>query len=368
VCITGSNGKTTVTSLLGEMARDAGVDVVVAGNIGLPVLDAYLERKALGRDAELYVLELSSFQLERSQNLHARAATILNVTADHMDRYRDLEDYRAAKLKIYDGAQTVVVNAADALTYSAKLPSGVKLIEVDCRPRAVMASKSALESTVFSLVEDQQALWLAKDNELFFPVSRLGLRGRHNQFNALVAYALGSEAGLDPLSMQATLARFSGLAHRCEWLGEYRGVNYINDSKATNEGASIAAIEGLCDAADTEKRLVLIAGGDAKGASFDLLPTVVANHVKHLVLLGQSKLELEALLSEHVECTVVDTMAEAVDRASSLASAGDTVLLSPACASLDMFDNFEHRGRVFSEAVRHLGLESGMAGGENATC
>jgi UDP-N-acetylmuramoylalanine--D-glutamate ligase len=369
VCITGSNGKTTVTSLLGEMARDAGVDVVVAGNIGLPVLDAYLERKALGCDAQLYVLELSSFQLERSQNLHARAATVLNVTADHMDRYRDLEDYRAAKLKIYEGAQSCVVHTADALTRCEALPSDVKLIEVDCRQGgAGFESPYAVETTVFSLIEQHQEVYLAKNNEPFFVLSRLGIKGRHNQFNALVAYALGCEAGLDASSMCETLARFSGLPHRCEWLGEYGGVHYINDSKATNEGACIAAIEGLSDPSLAEKHLLLIAGGDAKGASFELLPEAVAAHVKQVILLGQSKIELNALLSPHVECTEVETLADAVEKAQSLALAGDTVLLSPACASLDMFDNFEHRGRVFTEAVRALVHESGIAGGANASC
>ena len=336
VAITGSNAKSTVTTLVGEMAAAAGRKVAVGGNLGTPALDL------LADDVELYVIELSSFQLETTDVLNAEVATCLNVSEDHMDRYADLQAYHLAKHRIFRGARQVVVNRDDALSrplVADQLPCWTfGLGKPDFRG--------------FGLVEENGEKWLAFQFEPLMPARELKIRGAHNQANALAALALGHAVGLQFAPMLDTLKTFAGLPHRCQWVRERRGVNYYDDSKATNVGAALAAIEGL--GADIDGQLVLIAGGDGKGADFSSLRGPVAQHCRAVVLLGRDAGLIADALGDAVPQVRVASLDEAVQRCAELAEPGDAVLLSPACASLDMFKNFEERGRLFAAAVEAL--------------
>jgi UDP-N-acetylmuramoylalanine--D-glutamate ligase len=336
VAITGSNAKSTVTTLVGEMVVAAGKRVAVGGNLGTPALDL------LADDVELYVLELSSFQLETTDQLNAEVATCLNISEDHMDRYSGLPAYHLAKHRIFRGARQVVINRDDAL--SRPLIAD----QVTCWEFGL--GKPDLKR--FGLLEENGEKSLAFRFETLLPVSELKIRGAHNQSNALAALALGQAVGLPMETMLATLRQFTGLPHRCQWVGERAGVNYYDDSKATNVGAALAAIEGL--GADIAGKLVLIAGGDGKGADFSALKTPVARFCRAVVLLGRDAELLAEALGDAAPLVRVKTLEEAVQRCSELAEAGDAVLLSPACASLDMFKNFEERGRLFAQAVGGL--------------
>ena len=336
VAITGSNAKSTVTTLVGEMAAAAGRKVAVGGNLGTPALDL------LADDVELYVIELSSFQLETTDVLNAEVATCLNVSEDHMDRYADLQAYHLAKHRIFRGARQVVVNRDDALSrplVADQLPCWTfGLGKPDFRG--------------FGLVEENGEKWLAFQFEPLMPARELKIRGAHNQANALAALALGHAVGLPFAPMLDTLKTFAGLPHRCQWVRERREVNYYDDSKATNVGAALAAIEGL--GADIDGQLVLIAGGDGKGADFSSLRGPVAQHCRAVVLLGRDAGLIADALGDAVPQVRVASLDEAVQRCAELAEPGDAVLLSPACASLDMFKNFEERGRLFAAAVEAL--------------
>ena len=336
VAITGSNAKSTVTTLVGEMAAAAGRKVAVGGNLGTPALDL------LADDVELYVIELSSFQLETTDVLNAEVATCLNVSEDHMDRYADLPAYHLAKHRIFRGARQVVVNRDDALSrplVADQLPCWTfGLGKPDFRG--------------FGLVEENGEKWLAFQFEPLMPARELKIRGAHNQANALAALALGHAVGLPFAPMLDTLKTFAGLPHRCQWVRERREVNYYDDSKATNVGAALAAIEGL--GADIDGQLVLIAGGDGKGADFSSLRGPVAQHCRAVVLLGRDAGLIADALGDAVPQVRVASLDEAVQRCAELAEPGDAVLLSPACASLDMFKNFEERGRLFAAAVEAL--------------
>ena len=336
VAITGSNAKSTVTTLVGEMARAAGKRVAVGGNLGIPALDL------LADDVELYVIELSSFQLETTAQLNAEVATCLNVSEDHMDRYADLQAYHQAKHRIFRGARQLVINRDDPLSrplVADQLPCWTfGLGKPDFRG--------------FGLTEESGEKWLAFQFEKLMPARELKIRGAHNQANALAALALGHAVGLPFDAMLATLKTFAGLSHRCQWVRERRGVHYYDDSKATNVGAALAAIEGL--GADIAGKLVLIAGGDGKGADFSSLREPVARHCRAVVLLGRDADLIAEALGEAVRQVRVATLDEAVQRCAELAEPGDAVLLSPACASLDMFRNFEERGRLFAAAVEAL--------------
>ncbi|WP_296256558.1 MULTISPECIES: UDP-N-acetylmuramoyl-L-alanine--D-glutamate ligase [unclassified Pseudomonas] len=336
VAISGSNAKSTVTTLVGEMAAAAGKRVAVGGNLGTPALDL------LSDDVELYVMELSSFQLETTDQLDAEVATVLNVSEDHMDRYSGLPAYHLAKHRIFRGARQVVVNRQDALSRPL-IGEGVPCWTFGLnRP----------DINGFGLREEQGEKYLAFQFDNLMPVSALKIRGAHNHANALAALALGHAAGLPFEPMLAALRSFAGLVHRCQWVRELAGVSYYDDSKATNVGAALAAIEGL--GADISGKLVLIAGGDGKGADFDALKSSVATHCRAVVLLGRDAELLAATFGDSVPLTRVKTLEEAVQRAAELAQEGDAVLLSPACASLDMFKNFEERGRLFAQAVGSL--------------
>lgn len=336
VAITGSNAKSTVTTLVGEMAAAAGKRVAVGGNLGTPALDL------LADDVELYVLELSSFQLETCERLNAEVATCLNVSEDHMDRYDGMADYHLAKHRIFRGARQVVVNRADALSHP---------LIADTVPCWTFGTNKP-DFKAFGLVEEGGEKCLAFQFEALMPVRELKIRGAHNQSNALAALALGHAVGLPFEPMLQTLRRFAGLVHRCQWVGERAGVSFYDDSKATNVGAALAAIEGL--GADIDGKLVLIAGGDGKGADFSALREPVAKFCRAVVLLGRDAELVGAALSDQTPKVRVQTLDEAVRKAAELAKAGDAVLLSPACASLDMFRNFEERGRLFAKAVEEI--------------
>ncbi|UMX90312.1 UDP-N-acetylmuramoyl-L-alanine--D-glutamate ligase [Klebsiella pneumoniae] len=320
----GSNGKSTVTTLVGEMAKAAGVNVGVGGNIGLPAL------MLLDTDRELYVLELSSFQLETTSSLQAVAATILNVTEDHMDRYPlGLQQYRAAKLRIYENAKTCVVNADDALT----MP--VRGADERCISFGVDVGD-------YHLNRQQGETWLRVKGEKVLNVKEMPLTGQHNYSNALAALALADAAGLPRASSLKALTTFTGLAHRFQLVLDHNGVRWINDSKATNVGSTEAALNGL----QLDGTLYLLLGGDGKSADFTPLKRYLGGDRIRLYCFGRDGAELAELRPEVAVQT--ETMEQAMRQIAPLVKAGDMVLLSPACASLDQFKNFEQRGEMFA--------------------
>jgi UDP-N-acetylmuramoylalanine--D-glutamate ligase len=336
IAISGSNAKSTVTTLVGEMAAAAGKRVAVGGNLGTPALDL------LDDAVELYVMELSSFQLETTTQLGAEVATVLNISEDHMDRYSGLPAYHLAKHRIFQGARQVVVNRQDALS---------RPLMTEGQPCWTFGLNKP-DFHGFGLREENGEKYLAFQFDNLMPVSELKMRGAHNQANALAALALGHAVGLPMDAMLSSLRSFTGLEHRCQWLREREGVSYYNDSKATNVGAALAAIEGL--GADIPGKLVLIAGGDGKGADFSGLRAPVTAHCRAVVLLGRDAERLAQTLGDAVPLIRVTSLEEAVQRSAEVAQSGDAVLLSPACASLDMFKNYEERGRLFAQAVEGL--------------
>jgi UDP-N-acetylmuramoylalanine--D-glutamate ligase len=334
VGITGSNAKSTVTELVGQMARDAQRNVGVGGNLGTPAL------ALLAPERELYVLELSSFQLERAQRLGLAVAAVLNVSADHLDRHGTMPEYRAAKHRIFNGCSKAVVNPDDALTVPV-LSAAVDVVTWRMGPP---------QAGGFGLRHIDGVEFLCHGEQALIPVAELRLAGRHNVANALAALALGHAAGLPLASMTATLKSFRGLPHRCELVAEIDGVRYVDDSKGTNVGATEAALRGL----GGENDVLLIAGGQGKGADFTQLQDAVAQHCKLLLLLGEDAPLLARALSPSVPVLMVSSMAEAVSAAAARASRGDVVLLSPACASFDMFSGYVERGNTFAARVKDL--------------
>ncbi|MCZ7833498.1 MULTISPECIES: UDP-N-acetylmuramoyl-L-alanine--D-glutamate ligase [Atlantibacter] len=331
VAITGSNGKSTVTTLVGEMAKAAGVSVGVGGNIGLPAL------MLLDAEKELYVLELSSFQLETTYSLRAKAATVLNVTEDHMDRYPfGLQQYRAAKLKIYENAEVCVVNADDALTMPVR----------GADERCV---SFGIDVGDYHLNHQQGDTWLRVKGEKILNAKEMKIVGRHNYTNALAALALADAVGLPRSSSLKALTTFTGLAHRFQLAYDHNGVRWINDSKATNVGSTEAALNGL----HIDGTLHLLLGGDGKSADFSPLNRYLQGDHIHLYCFGRDGAELAALRPDVAEQTA--TMEEAMRIIASKVQPGDMVLLSPACASLDQFKNFEQRGDVFTRLAKELG-------------
>lgn len=326
--ITGSNGKSTVTTLVGTMAAKAGIHCVVGGNIGVPVLDL------LDRDYDLYVLELSSFQLETTHSLKCISATCLNISEDHMDRYSDLSAYRQAKLNLYRQTKLAVVNRDDPLTYP----------------------NEPMNQTSFGLSLPKGDEWginhgmLVHGSTEYVAIEDILLVGSHNQANLLVAMALADSAGIEKAVMVDVAKEFSGLAHRCELVAKRRGVSFVNDSKATNVGATLAALNGL---SGHQGEIILIAGGDGKGADFSPLTTAFKG-VSQLITLGKDGDRIAALFEG---ASKVETMADAVAQAAALGKEGDIVLLSPACASLDMYSNFMARGDDFRAQV--VALDAG---------
>jgi UDP-N-acetylmuramoylalanine--D-glutamate ligase len=329
--ITGSNAKSTVTELLGRMARDAGLDAGVGGNLGTPALDLL----APGR--ELYVLELSSFQLERAGTLGLSVAAVLNISADHLDRHGSMPAYHQAKHRIFRGCQAAVVNRDDPLT--------VPLVPREVEVVGWRMGEPEPGDYGLRIVDGRE--FLCRGFEALLSVDELSLPGRHNVANALAALALGNCAGLSVQVMTGTLKTFPGLPHRCEPIGDVDGVRYVNDSKGTNVGATEAALQGL----GGERDIVLIAGGQGKGADFNVLREAVARHCRRVVLIGEDAMKLEQALRGAVDTVRASSMADAVNKAAAAARPGDTVLLSPACASFDMFSGYEERGEAFCAAV-----------------
>ncbi|MCM8855161.1 MAG: UDP-N-acetylmuramoyl-L-alanine--D-glutamate ligase [Candidatus Thiodiazotropha sp.] len=337
VAITGSNGKSTVTTLLGEMARMAGVRVAIGGNLGEPAL------ALLDEAVELYVLELSSFQLESTWSLTPTAAVVLNISPDHMDRYRDVDAYASTKATLYDGTEVTVINRDDprvagmanqqatTVGFTLKTPSG----------------------SDFGLHERDGVSWLSEGHTPLMPVSELRIPGRHNVANALAALALGSAVGLPQNDMLAALRSYSGLPHRTQWIADKRGLRWYNDSKGTNVGATVAALEGLHPDSGTS-RSILIAGGECKDADFSALAPVVERTARAVILIGRDASLIESALIGHCPLMHATSLTEAVQQAVEFAQPGDRVLLSPACASFDMFKDFEARGEAFIQAVEAL--------------
>ncbi len=341
IAITGSNGKSTVTTLLGEMAVASGLSVGVGGNLGTPMLDL------LDDKLELYILELSSFQLELLNDSRGAIVALLNISADHMDRYEGLPQYHAAKHRIFRGASKVVVNREDVLT------------------KPLISSQISLSSFGlnqpdlgdFGILQGLEEGYLAYGIERLLPIADLALKGSHNIANGLAALALGYAVDLPMQPMLECLKTFKGLPHRCENIAEVGGVLYIDDSKGTNVGATVAALNGLGVAG--RKNLVLIAGGQGKDQDFSALKPAVSKFVKQAYLFGEDGGQIASVLNDICETMLVDSLDQAVAFASSVAKPGDTVLLSPACASFDMFSGFEERGRCFQQAVNDLKTSGG---------
>lgn len=336
--ITGSNGKSTVTTLLGEMAEKSGIKVAVGGNIGTPALDL------LGQGAGLYVLELSSFQLELVEQLNAKCVTLLNISEDHMDRYDTKLAYLQAKQKIFLGAECVVVNDDEILSQPL-LKAGMEILHYGL---------NSTDLNKFSLNEGRHGAQLMRGFDVLLDVSELHISGRHNYSNALAALAMGHALSLPMQKMLDALRSFKGLPHRCEWVRELNGVTYINDSKGTNVGASAAAINGFGSELRGEGKVVWIAGGDAKQADVEPLGKPLQSHARAAVLFGRDAQIIEDAVQGSVSVHRSDDLHHAVKAARDLAYPGDVVLFSPACASFDMFKNFEHRGRLYAEEVMTL--------------
>ncbi|RMG28689.1 MAG: UDP-N-acetylmuramoyl-L-alanine--D-glutamate ligase [Gammaproteobacteria bacterium] len=333
VAITGSNGKSTVTTLVYEMAREAGLEARAGGNLGTPALEL-LD----GREPDLYVLELSSFQLEAVETLQARVAAILNLSADHLDRYSGMPQYRAAKARIFRHAEVQVANRDDPAVMALVDPNRPLLGFTLGRPRP----------GDYGLLHRDGRPWLARGDEPLLCADQLRLAGRHNLANALAALALAAVAGIPDAPALRTLRRFAGLPHRCQWVARIRGVDWYDDSKGTNVGATVAALGGF------DRPVVLIAGGRDKGADFTELREAVCAGARALVLIGEARGKLAAAVGRCVPVVFADSMEAAVARAAELARPGDAVLLSPACASFDMFRDYRERGDRFIEAVRRL--------------
>jgi len=348
LAVTGSNGKSTVTAMAGEACRAAGRRTLVAGNIGVPVLDALGEiERGAAQVPQIVALELSSFQLESTSTLEADAASVLNVTEDHLDRYSGMADYAAAKARIFEGNGVQVLNREDA--------------------RVKGMARPHRQQTTFGLdVPPNAAAWgiaegstLAHGDTQLMPLAELPLAGLHNAANALAALALGNAVGLAARDMLDGLRTFRGLPHRLERVGEIDGIAFYDDSKGTNVGATVAALSGM------PVPVVLIAGGDGKNQDFSPLADPVRARARAVVLIGRDAPAIERIVrATAVPVFHAKTMEEAVETAFRAARAGDAVLLSPACASYDMFRSYVHRGQVFVEAVRALGARAGTRRGQ----
>lgn len=335
IAITGSNGKSTVTSLVGEMVRQANYSAGVGANLGIPALDL------IESSPDVYVLELSSFQLETTYSLNAQASTILNISEDHMDRYSSLKEYAQAKAIIFNGNGVVVINAEDPIVnaFAKEL--------TDDRTVYRFKLSEPENDHEFGVLNVAGLNWLARGDDKLFPVTDLKIKGQHNVANALAALALGTAVNLPISAMLNALRIFPGLPHRSQWLTEKDGVTWYNDSKGTNVGASLAAIAGI-----PANKLLVILGGLGKGQDFSPLREPLAVRARHVFLLGEDAKKIAAAIDGAVPFTYVKDLDEAVVQAKLLAQAGDAVLLSPACASFDMFTGYEHRGEVFMQRVK----------------
>jgi UDP-N-acetylmuramoylalanine--D-glutamate ligase len=327
-----------VTALTGELLKAGGCKVLVGGNIGVPALDLLNEPVP-----DFYVLELSSFQLETTTNLDARAAVILNISPDHLDRYAGLREYAAAKARIWRGRGTVIVNRDDAGVQALAQP-----LKAAQRKLITFGLDAPASVDDFGIVLRDGAVILSQGPHDIMPASEVPLPGRHNLANVLAAAALADQARVAPVAIRAGVREFRGLPHRSELIGEHRGVRYINDSKGTNVGATVAALAGM------DAPVVLIAGGQGKGQSFDDMREACRKRARAVVLIGQDAGTIEAALAGVVPVQRADSMESAVHAARDMAQPGDIVLLSPACASFDMFRDYRDRGEIFARIVRGL--------------
>ena len=332
VAITGSNGKSTVVTMVAEILTQAGYKVRVGGNLGTPALDLFDESPP----PDYFVVELSSFQLESTSSLAPVVACILNVSPDHLDRYPDYSSYVAAKLRILDRAQCAVLNAQDGYLSGLEPPCEVQHFGTADGSR----DGYWIEST------DEES-WLVAKNTRLLPISNLQIQGEHNYLNALAAVAITDALSIPSNVQINVLQKFLGLAHRCQTIASQAGVDWIDDSKGTNVGASCAAISGVF----SNRTGVLIAGGQAKDADFAQLRASVEEYVRTVVLIGQDARQIADALDDVTDIFFAVDMASAVEIARYLARPGEAVLLSPACASFDMFENFEARGLEFARAV-----------------
>jgi len=361
IAITGSNGKSTVTALTGHLCAAYGLDTVVAGNIGLPVLEALEEREALGKTPDVWVLELSSFQLEATSSLEADAATVLNISQDHMDRYAGLEEYAAAKARVF-GVETdvgrakpsciQVLNRDDPMVMAMARPGHTQWsfgLVPECGP------EEALPTGYFCLAHRKERLWMTEAGQGLLPVDKLPIAGLHNAANAMAALALCRAIGLDYDGLIPALKTFEGLPHRVQRVAEAAGRVFYDDSKGTNVGATVAALKGFT------VPVVLIAGGDGKGQDFSPMKEAVGN-VRALVQIGRDGPLVEAAVAGACPVVREESMEAAVARAFELSRPGDAILMSPACASWDMFRNYAHRAEVFVAAVEALAARVDAAG------
>lgn len=332
IAITGSNGKSTVTTMVAEMAVTAGKQIQVGGNLGTPALALITEP-----EPDFYILELSSFQLETVSSLNAHAAVVLNISPDHLDRYDNQQQYQAAKAKIYAGSGAMIINQDDPVVMAWAQPNR----------QQVSFTLAIPEEGQFGLIERDNKTYLSLGQQTLIDSEQLQITGKHNLANALAALAIGQAMALPMPAMLTALKNYQGLSHRCQLVVQQNGIRWVNDSKATNVGACIAAIEGLAE----HQNIVLIAGGVAKDQDFSGLQPVLQQHVKSVILLGQDADDIAQVILDNVLQQQVDTLQDAVSLAKQLAETGDVVLLSPACASFDMFKSYGDRGDQFIAAV-----------------
>jgi len=335
IAITGSNGKSTVTTLLAEMAIAAGKTVQVGGNLGTAALDLIIEPAP-----DFYIVELSSFQLETVSSLNALASTVLNITADHLDRYDNEQAYHNAKARIFSGDGVMVINHDDEL---------VKQLAKHSRQQ-IGFSLNKDNGAELSVMDYDGDLWLSHHGKPLLAVTSLKVVGKHNIANALAALALGTAMTLAMTEMLSALQQYQGLAHRCRLVLDYDGIRWFNDSKATNVGACIAAIEALVDSG----KVILIAGGVGKAQDFSALTPVVERDVRAVIVLGKAASLIAKVIPNTIPTYHVELLTDAVLKAQSISHAGDNVLLSPACASFDMFSDYQARGNAFEQAVQEL--------------
>ena len=335
IAVSGSNGKSTVTTIVAEMTRLAGLKTYVGGNIGIPALDLLSDSTP-----DLYVLELSSFQLETTYSLNAHASVVLNVSPDHMDRYSSLKDYVNTKKRIYSGQGLMVLNKDEEYIHSI----------IDSKRDTIYFSLGAPEGENFGLINHNNEVWLSQGNEKIINKNQLKIKGEHNISNALAAMALAGAVNVPTNIMADVLKNFTGLEHRCQLVREIDNVSWYNDSKATNVGACIASITGLCELGN----IILIAGGDSKGADLSGLNPIVKKYIKRVFLFGIDANKLADVMGSDVDKEFVNNMNEAVKGASKIADSDDIVLLAPACSSLDMYKNYQQRGDAFISAIDAL--------------
>ena len=341
IAVTGSNGKSTVVAMLAEIATKAGKNFGLGGNLDGDNFKPALDLLAEG-EKDLYLLELSSFQLETTQSLGAAVATILNLSADHMDRYEGIDDYQRAKQRIFTGCKQVVINRDDKESYP--------LIESDAAIWDFGFGRASVNG--LGLLEEGGDLYLAYQLEKIVSVNELKVFGQHNISNVLAAVALAMAIDIDMNAIKAAITEFSGLPHRCQWVANIDGVDFYNDSKGTNVGATVAAIEGLGE--HISGHIVLIAGGIAKGADFAALVPAMNKWGKAVILIGQDAAEMASYFDTEIQTYFANDMPDATRVAFQQSATGDAVLLSPACASFDMFENFQHRGFAFMDSVGTL--------------